>query len=334
MPTVRSIERDMARDNNRFSALVMGIVKSAPFQMTKAPEALTSSLNAAGLRIFKERSVRMFITKKHLSRRAVLRGAGISLALPLLDSMVPAQTPLRKTAAASKTRFCGIEMVHGAATDSTVDGQSKYYWSPMKEGSDFETTLSLASLEPYHDYLTIVTDTDLNNAMSLTPREDGADHTRSSAVFLTGAHPKMTEGADIFNGPSVDQIYAEKFGQDTPLPSLQLCIEDVGSLSGACGFGYSCVYANTISWASPTEPLPMEMDPRVAFERLFGAGGTQTERKARREEDKKHSGYDSQGGEPSAGGSGAGRQGSARRLSYRCARNRAAYTEGGEVQRR
>jgi Protein of unknown function (DUF1552) len=227
----------------------------------------------------------MFITKKHLSRRAVLRGAGISLALPLLDSMVPAQTPLRKTAAASKTCFCGIEMVHGAA-GSTVEGQSKYYWSPMKEGSDFETTLSLASLEPYHDYLTIVTDTDLNNAMSLTPREDGADHTRSSAVFLTGAHPKMTEGADIFNGPSVDQIYAQKFGQDTPLPSLQLCIEDVGSLSGACGFGYSCVYANTISWASPTEPLPMEMDPRVAFERLFGAGGTQTERKVRREEDR------------------------------------------------
>jgi hypothetical protein len=207
------------------------------------------------------------------------------MALPLLDSMLPAQTPIRKTAAATRTRFCGIEMVHGAA-GSTVEGQDRHYWSPIKEGSDFETTPSLASLEPFHDYLTIVTDTDLANAMSLTVKEDGADHTRSSAVFLTGAHPKMTEGADIFNGPSIDQLYAQRFGQDTPLPSIQLCIEDVGSLSGACGFGYSCVYANTISWASPTEPLPMELDPRVAFERLFGAGGTQKERHIRREEDR------------------------------------------------
>jgi len=227
----------------------------------------------------------MFITKKHLSRRAVLRGVGVSLALPFLDSMVPAQTPLKNTVATPKTRFCGIEMVHGAA-GSTVEGQSKHYWSPMKEGRDFDTTLSLASLEPYKDYLTIVTDTDLNNAMSLTVKEDGADHTRSSAVFLTGAHPKMTEGADILCGPSIDQIYAQKFGQDTPVPSMQLCIEDVGSLSGACGFGYSCVYANTISWSSPTDPLPMELDPRVAFERLFGAGGTQAERRVRRVEDR------------------------------------------------
>lgn len=227
----------------------------------------------------------MFITRKHLARRTVLRGMGVSLALPFLDSMAPAQTPLQKTAAVPKTRLCAIEMVHGAG-GSTVEGQAKHYWSPMIEGKDFETTLSLAPLEPYKDYLTIVTDTDLNNAMSLTPKEEGADHTRSSAVFLTGAHPKMTEGADIFCGPSVDQIYAQKFGQDTPLPSMQLCIEDVGSLSGACGFGYSCVYANTISWASPTEPLPMELDPRVVFERLFGAGGTTTERHLRREEDR------------------------------------------------
>jgi hypothetical protein len=227
----------------------------------------------------------MFITKKHISRRTVLRGMGVTLALPLLDSMVPAQTPLRKTAAASRTRLCAIEMVHGAA-GSTVEGQDRHYWSPIKEGSDFETTPTLASLEPYHDYLTIVSDTDLANAMSLTVKEDGADHTRSSAVFLTGAHPKMTEGADIYNGPSIDQIYAQKFGQDTPLPSVQLCIEDVGSLSGACGFGYSCVYANTISWASATDPLPMEIDPRVAFERMFGAGGTPVERRVRRDEDR------------------------------------------------
>ncbi len=274
----------------------------------------------------------MFITKKHVSRRAILRGMGVTLALPLLDSMVPAQTPLRKTAAASRTRLCAIEMVHGAA-GSTVNGQEKHYWSPMKEGSDFETTPTLASLEPYHDYLTIISDTDLANAMSLTEREDGADHTRSSAVFLTGAHPKMTEGADIFNGPSIDQIYAQRFGQDTPLPSVQLCIEDVGSLSGACGFGYSCVYANTISWASFTDPLPMEIDPRVAFEQrcLRRGRALPTERKRpATDENLQHSGYDSFNVLTKAAPEGTPRRGphAARRLSHRRARNRASDSEG------
>ena len=227
----------------------------------------------------------MFITKKHVSRRAVLRGAGAALALPFLDSMVPAQTPLRKTAAVAPVRFCAIEVPHGAA-GSTVLGGTKHYWSPAKEGADFEITESLSSLEPYRDYLTIISDTDCHNADPLAPPEVGGDHTRSAAVFLTAAHPKMTEGSDILLGPSIDQICAQRFGQDTPLPSIQLCIEDVGSLSGACGYGYSCVYANTISWSSPTTPLPMEMDPRVAFERLFGSGGTPAERATRRQADR------------------------------------------------
>ncbi len=227
----------------------------------------------------------MFVTRKHLSRREVLRGIGVSIALPLLDSMVPAQTPLRKTAAAPQPRLAAIEIVHGAA-GSTLDGGAKHYWSPAKDGPDFEFTPTLQSLEPYREYVTIVSDTDLNNARALSPSEEGADHTRSSAVFLTAAHPKMTEGSDILLGASIDQIYAQKFGQDTPLPSIQLCIEDVGSLSGACGYGYSCVYANTISWASPTTPLPMEMDPRVVFERLFGDGATAGERLERRQADR------------------------------------------------
>jgi Protein of unknown function (DUF1552) len=226
----------------------------------------------------------MFITKKYLSRRAMLRGAGVGLALPFLDAMVPAQTPINQTAAVPKPRLCTIEMVHGAA-GSTMDGQQKHYWSPVKEGRDFEFTPTLQSLEPFRDYMTIVTDTDLNGARSWSANEEGADHTRSSAVFLTGAHPKMTEGSDIYCGTSIDQLYAQRAGQDTPVPSIQLCIEDVGSLSGACGYGYSCVYANTISWASPTMPLPMELDPRVAFERLFGTGGTVKDRSARRGED-------------------------------------------------
>jgi hypothetical protein len=227
----------------------------------------------------------MYITRKHLSRRTMLRGLGVSVALPMLDSMVPAQTPLRRTAAASRTRFAAIEMVHGAA-GSTMDGIAKHYWSPVKEGPDFEFTPTLSPLESLREYLTVVSGTDLNNASALAPSEEGADHTRSSAVFLTAAHPKMTEGSDIHLGTSIDQIYAQQFGQETPLPSIQLAIENVGSLSGACGYGYSCVYANTISWSSPTTPLPMEIDPRVAFERLFGDGATAAERLARRQADR------------------------------------------------
>lgn len=229
----------------------------------------------------------MFVTRRHISRRTVLRGMGAAVALPFLEAMVPAQTPLRKTAANPRTRLCAIEMVHGAA-GSTMTGMKKFYWSPEKEGRDFTfgPESSLKSLDPYRDHLTIVSNTDLNPARAWNAREEGSDHTRSSAVYLTAAHPRMTEGSDVFCGPSLDQICAQKFGQDTPLPSIQLCIENVGSLSAACGYGYSCVYANTISWADADTPLPMERDPRVVFERLFGAGGTVEERTARRREDR------------------------------------------------
>ncbi|MXY25839.1 MAG: DUF1552 domain-containing protein [Acidobacteria bacterium] len=223
----------------------------------------------------------MYITGNHLSRRTVLRGMGVSLALPFLDAMAPAMAATRRTAAAPRTRFAAIEMVHGSA-GSTGDGTRLHYWSPKTVGKDFEMTPILRSLEPHRDYLTVVSHTDIAPATAQTEAEAGADHTRSSAAFLTCAHAKMTEGADIYNATSADQIYAQAFGQETPLPSLQLCIEDVGSLTGACGYGYSCVYANTISWSSPTTPLPMERDPRVAFERLFGDGATPEQREARR----------------------------------------------------
>src|SRR5580704_15308797 len=221
----------------------------------------------------------MFLTKKHLSRRSVLRGMGVTMALPLLDSMVPAQTPLHKTAAVSPTRLACIEMVHGSA-GSTGEGTNKHYWSPEKEGRDFEMSQTLEPLAPYRDYLTIVSDTDLHPATAWAAAEEGADHFRSSAVYLTAAHPKMTEGSDYFVGTSIDQLYAQKFGQDTPLPSIQLCIEMVDA-SGACDYGYACVYADTISWGSPTQPLPMTLDPRMAFENLFGDGSTPEERAAR-----------------------------------------------------
>ncbi len=221
----------------------------------------------------------MFISRKHLSRRTILRGMGASLALPLLDSMVPAQTPVAKTAAAGRTRLACIEMVHGAA-GSTGEGSNKHYWAPEKEGRDFEWSQSLEPLSAFRDYITIVSDCDLHPATAWSAAEEGADHFRSSAVYLTAAHPKMTEGSDYYVGTSIDQLYAQRFGQDTPLPSLQLCIEMVDA-SGACDYGYACVYADTISWASETEPLPMTLDPRTVFENLFGEGGTPEERAQR-----------------------------------------------------
>jgi hypothetical protein len=201
---------------------------------------------------------------------------GVTLGLPLLDSMVPAQTPLRKTAAVPRTRLACIEMVHGAA-GSTGEGTNKHYWAPAQTGADFEWSQSLEPLAPFRDYVTIVSDTDLHPATAWAAAEEGADHFRSSAVYLTAAHPKMTEGSDYFVGTSLDQLCAQRFGQDTPLPSIQLCIEMVDA-SGACDYGYACVYADTISWASPTAPLPMTLDPRMAFENLFGEGGTPEDR--------------------------------------------------------
>ena len=223
----------------------------------------------------------MYITKKYLSRRTLLRGVGVSLALPLLDSMVPAQTALSKTAANPKTRLACVEIVHGAA-GSTVEGTNKHLWSPAKEGADFEFGATLKPMEPLRDYVTIVTGTDLIPATSWSPSEEGADHFRSSSAYLTAAHPKMTEGADIHCGTSIDQLYAQQFGQDTPLPSIQLCIESLDG-SGACDYGYACVYADTISWSSPTSPLPMTLDPRMAFETLFGDGSTPQERLERQQ---------------------------------------------------
>ncbi len=223
----------------------------------------------------------MFITKKHLSRRTILRGVGASLALPLLDSMVPAQTPLAKTAASPRPRLCCIEMVHGSA-GSTVDGSNKHYWSPEKEGPDFEFTQTLEPLASLRDYITVISDTDLRPAGAFVDDEEGGDHFRSSSVFLTAAHPKLTMGADIFCGTSIDQLYAQQFGQDTPLPSLQVCIESLDA-SGHCDYGYACVYSDTISWASPTQPLPMTVDPRSVFESLFGDGSTAEQRALRQQ---------------------------------------------------
>src|ERR671910_730046 len=226
----------------------------------------------------------MFISKKHLSRREVLRGMSVTIALPFLEAMVPARTAWAK-ARGSTVRLAAIEMVHGAA-GSTKIGLEKHMWSPAMTGRNFDLTpTSLSPLEPFRDYLTIISNTDVRNAEAFEAPEIGGDHFRSSAVFLTQMHPRQTQGSDVRVGTSLDQFYAQRFGQDTPIPSMQLCIENVDA-AGGCAYGYACVYTDTISGASPSEPLPMIRDPRTAFDQLFGVGATADERAERRAEDR------------------------------------------------
>lgn len=227
----------------------------------------------------------MFVTKRRISRRTMLRGMGATVALPLLEAMLPAMTPLRNTAAKAGTRLACIEMVHGSA-GSTTEGIAKNMWSPAAEGRNFDLTpTSLAPLEPFRDYLTIVSNTDSRNAEAFDANEVGGDHFRTAAVFLTQAHPKQTMGSDVFCGPSLDQMYAKRFGQDTPVPSLQLAIESLDT-AGGCYYGYSCAYLDSISWASATQPLPAIRDPRAVFDQLFGSGGTPEQRASRRRSDR------------------------------------------------
>jgi len=221
-----------------------------------------------------------FITGKHLPRRTFLKGVGATVALPMLDAMIPAGR-LIGGAQPDPTRLVCVEMVHGAAGSSPW-GATQNLWSPEKIGRDFDLSPSaLNPLEPFRDYLTIISNTDVRMAEAFGTPEIGGDHFRSSAVFLTQAHPTQTESSDVYVGTSMDQFYARRFGQDTPIPSMQLCIESVDK-AGGCAYGYSCVYTDMITWASPTEPLPMIRDPRVAFDMLFGAGGSPEERAERR----------------------------------------------------
>jgi hypothetical protein len=225
----------------------------------------------------------MFITQKHMSRRQVLKGVGVTVALPLLDAMVPARGWAQ--AARPKVRLAAIEMVHGSA-GATKFGAEKNMWSPAQVGRTFDLTpSSLSPLEGFRDHLTIVSNTDVRNAEAFEAPEIGGDHFRSSAVFLTQMHPRQTQGSDVRVGTSLDQYYAQKFGQDTAIPSLQLCIENVDQ-AGGCSYGYSCVYTDSISWASPNQPLPMVRDPRTVFDMLFGVGATTQDRAERRREDR------------------------------------------------
>ena len=222
-----------------------------------------------------------FITGKQLARRTFLRGAGATVALPLLDAMVPAGRLFARTP--ERTRLIAIEEVHGLAGCNDW-GAKQMLFAPAKTGRDFTMVndSALKSLEPFRDHLTIISNTDVRMAEAFSLPEIGGDHFRSSAVFLTQSHPKQTQGSDIWCGTSMDQLYAQKFGQSTPLPSMQFCIENLDQ-AGGCTYNYSCAYTDSISWASPNDPLPMVRDPRVAFDMLFGSGGSKEDRAERRQ---------------------------------------------------
>jgi hypothetical protein len=218
----------------------------------------------------------MFISKKHISRRTLLRGAGATLALPLLDAMVPAATAMAQTAAAGPPRFFGAFVPHGGAPG---------YWVPKTEGPlEAELPFSYKPLEPYRNSLVLFSGLHSRSAEP-PPGVTGADHW-VAAAFLCANKPKKTAGADVYAGKTIDQIIADKIGQDNLLPSMQFSVEDPGPNSNSCGEGYSCTYTNTISWATPTSPLPMELNPQVVFERMFGDGSTPEERLSRRSRDR------------------------------------------------
>src|SRR5690348_16491299 len=217
------------------------------------------------------------ITKKHISRRTLLRGIGTAVSLPLLDAMVPAHTALAQTAAAPQIRLGLCFIPHGAVMAN---------WTPIGEGTDMKLSRTLASLEPFRDQVVVVSNLAHKMAAPGGDGDNGGDHTRSPAVYLNGVHPKRTDGADIQAGTTIDQIAAEKIGQETPLPSLELATEDYSGLVGSCDVGFSCAYMNTISWRTPTTPLPMEINPRLVFDRLFGDGATAAERLERIEQER------------------------------------------------
>jgi hypothetical protein len=205
------------------------------------------------------------LTGKAIPRRTFLKGMGVTVALPYLDAMQPALRNIGGTgskAVDDKVRFVAIESVHGAA-GSNAWGASKYLWSPEGVGRNYDLIpeSALSPLAEWRKYLTIVSNTDTRMAEPFDAPEIGGDHFRSSAVFLTQAHPKQTQGSDLYVGTSMDQLIARKIGKETAIPSMQLCIENLDQ-AGGCYYNYACAYTDTISWASPNEPLPLNRTPR------------------------------------------------------------------------
>jgi hypothetical protein len=212
---------------------------------------------------------RMFVTRRAIPRRTFLRGAGVALALPMLDAMLPAMTAMAQTPARPVRRLGFVYIPHGVIMSQ---------WTPAAVGADFELTPILEPLRSFRDSMVVVS--------NLTRAEANSNHAVSSACWLTGVSPKRTDGPDFRVGVSIDQVVAQRIGQDTTFPSLEVATEDFSGLLGACDPGYSCAYMNTLNWQTPTTPLPMEINPRVVFERMFGGGATAEERSARMRTDR------------------------------------------------
>jgi hypothetical protein len=223
----------------------------------------------------------IFLTGKHVSRRTFLRSTGASVALPFLDAMVPAGRLWRDPAQTSFTRMVCVEESHGCAGGNNW-GDAQHLFAPARIGRDFEIgeQSQLRPLAPFRDYLTVVSDTDCRMAEPWETEEIGADHRRTTSVFLTQAHPKRTQSADIYLGKSLDQIHADRYGRETVLPSLEITTEGFDA-GGQCAGGYSCAYGSSLAWASPDQPLPPVREPRAVFEQLFGAGDSTADRAER-----------------------------------------------------
>ena len=209
----------------------------------------------------------MFITKRSLSRRTFLRGTGVVIALPFLDAMLPALTPLARAQARPRARFGAIYVPNGAIMEQ---------WIPEVVGTGFDFKPILKPLEPFKDQIVVTT-----NLTRSHPGSQVGDHAVSAAGFLTGVWPKRTEAEDVLANTTIDQVVARQIGQDTPFPSLEVATEDFTGYVGACSPGFNCVYLNTVCWSSPSTPLPMDINPRVVFERMFGQGGSPAQRAAR-----------------------------------------------------
>ena len=216
----------------------------------------------------------MFITKKALPRRTFLHGMGVTMALPLLDAMVPAASALAKTAAKPVRRLGFVYIPNGAVMS---------HWQPAGDGAMVELSPTLSPLAPFQDQVIVPIGLSQKQAEALG--DGNGEHSRAGTVWLSGVHPKETEGADVQNGTTADQIAAQQIGGDTALTSLELAMEQT-YLIGNCDNGYSCVYTNSISWRTATTPNPHETNPRVVFQRLFGDGGRPEERLARIREDR------------------------------------------------
>ena len=214
----------------------------------------------------------MFVTKRALPRRLFLRGLGVTVGLPLLESMVPAMTALAQTPAQPRTRFGAVYFPNGAIVEQ---------WIPDQAGAGFAFKPILKPLEPFKDSLVIV-----SNLTRSHPGSQVGDHAVSAAGFLTGVWPKRTEAEDVLANTTIDQIVAQQIGQETPVPSIEVATEDFTGYVGACSPGFNCSYLNTISWRTPSTPLPMDINPRVVFERMFDGGASAAQRAARIRDDR------------------------------------------------